>query len=705
MKRIVQNKISRKFFFVLLVISFSALSSLSIFQAITTYDEGLKDAYRYQKEYLNFLSNEVSNRLIIIERMMQLSSHSKGVLEEGVNERFRFYLWKILKHNPSVFEVSAIDKNGKEIILASKIRTETVGDLKDVSQEQYFKEVISGKTHYSKIQHYYDNTKPYMIIAIPVFKFDGTINSVLVSKFWLSDIQKILLSNAFGKTGYAFITDNHMEIIAHPQYEKVFKHTNIKYEYNGIEKAIEESLKKKGIHQHGMFEDSRGEKFICTSVYIPEFDWVLSVAQSKKEIFSVTYRIILSYLFVSGVLFILVFIVSKKISENITKPIIKLKDLTASIAEGNFNEKMIVKTNDEIEELANNFNQMSEKLKNIYLDLENKVEERTKELLLLYSFTSAVSKSLYVSETARTAGDELVAVLELDGFIFVSNENGELNMNNLVSSIINEDDIREIIEILIKKGIIQYISKHHIPYCLKLEDEAISVTGKKVIDINSIAVFPILYQGNIMGYFILFSELKDAFNSNIISAIETCMIQLGVSLANAQRYEITEELSFKDPLTKLFNRRYFETKLENEFARCMRYGRESSVCMIDIDHFKKINDTYGHQSGDAILRQLAEIIQSSIRKSDVAARYGGEEFIILMTESSPDKAYIAAERIRKKVEEHAFVIDVDPGYIHITVSIGIAGFVSYMATKEDLVEQADRALYSAKQTGRNKVCM
>lgn len=705
MKKIAYSKISRKIFSLILLISLSALTSLTFFQAVSSYYEGQKNAYNYQKEQLNLLSNEINNRLVLIEKMMELSSHSKGVLEVGVNERFRFYLWKILKHNQSVFEVSAVDKNGREIIVASKIKSETITELKDVSQEEYFKEAIKGKTFYSSILHFFDNTKPYMIIAIPVFKFDGTINGVLVSKLWLLDIQKMISNTIFGKTGFAFITDDHMEIIAYPKYELVFKHADVRAEYHGIEKILQDALKNKGVYQHSSLKNKKGEEFICTSVYIDKFNWILSVAQSEKEVYASTYRVIKLFIVLSSILFLFVFIISKKVSENIAKPIVRLKELTSYVAEGNFDEKINVKTNDEIEELANNFNEMSNKLKSIYLDLENRIEERTKELLLLYSFTSAVSKSLHVNETVKTAGDELIAVLGIDGYVFLLSDNNDLSFNNIVSSISNEEDVEDIIDNLIGKGIIQYVSKHHVPYCLELDEERIPVEGKKVIDVHSIALFPVLYQGNILGYFILFSELKGIFNPYVVSAIETCMIQLGVSVANAQRYEIIEELSFKDPLTKLFNRRYFEAKLENEFARCKRYNRESSLCMIDIDHFKKINDTYGHQSGDAILKQLAEIIQSSIRKSDVSARYGGEEFIVLMPESPPDKAFIAAERIRKKVEEHAFVIDVEPGYINITISIGIAGFVSYMTTKEDFIEQADRALYTAKQTGRNRVCM
>jgi len=704
MKTIKESKISKKLFLIMLFVSLSAVSCLSLFQIYSSYYEGKKVAENYQKQALDSILNEIEEHFLLIKKMMELSSHSKGVLENGINERFRFYLWKILKHNPSVFEVVAIDNKGKEMLVASRIRPELAGEFKDVSNEDYFQKAVSGKVFFSKIKYHFDGTKPYIVVAIPVYKFDGSITAVLASKVWFLDTQNLLSKKMFGETGYAYIVDVDKNILAHPKYELILKNVKISEISKELENAMDNAIKNPGVITQVRYRNADGKKVFCSLKFVKDFNWIIAVAQQEFEIYSATIRTIASFLLISGILIFIVLLVVKRLSNKLSLPIIKLRNLTTKISEGDFSTRIEIKTNDEIEELASNFNEMTEKLKNSYEELESKVDERTKELLLLYSFTASISKNLHVSETIKNAGDELSVVLELDGFVGMLYKDGNWLLEDAVCSAIGVDELNILWKKLMDQNIIQHLSQHHVPSVLNISEDINFFDVKTLSSIKSVAVFPILYQGEILGIMILFSSTSNFFNSNILSAVETCMIQLGVAIANAERYEFTEELSYKDPLTKLFNRRYFETKLDHEFERCLRYERDASLCMIDIDFFKKINDTYGHQSGDAILKQLAKIIQDSIRKSDVAARFGGEEFIILMPETPLEKAFVAMERLRKKVEENAFAIGVEPFNISLTISIGISCFMPSMTKKEIFIEQADKALYKAKQSGRNRVC-
>jgi diguanylate cyclase (GGDEF)-like protein len=162
-----------------------------------------------------------------------------------------------------------------------------------------------------------------------------------------------------------------------------------------------------------------------------------------------------------------------------------------------------------------------------------------------------------------------------------------------------------------------------------------------------------------------------------------------------------ESLAIMDSLTGLYNRRRFETLLANEVKRAMRYQTPLSCMMIDVDHFKKVNDARGHQEGDAVLREIAQRIQSSIREVDTAARWGGEEFTILSPNTPKENAKLAATRILKAVSEHAFN---GFGEEQITVSIGIATLPApSIDTQDKLVNAADVALYEAKKNGRNRV--
>ncbi len=159
------------------------------------------------------------------------------------------------------------------------------------------------------------------------------------------------------------------------------------------------------------------------------------------------------------------------------------------------------------------------------------------------------------------------------------------------------------------------------------------------------------------------------------------------------------EMSTVDELTKLHNRRYFIEALEGEFERASRYEIEMALIMVDLDHFKKINDTYGHPSGDMVLSEIGRILKKHVRRNDIACRYGGEEFAVILSNVSRENIYAAYDRFREMVSEHLF--EYESNQFHITVSIGIA-FSNNAESANDLLSQADQALYQAKDTGRNK---
>jgi diguanylate cyclase (GGDEF)-like protein len=162
-----------------------------------------------------------------------------------------------------------------------------------------------------------------------------------------------------------------------------------------------------------------------------------------------------------------------------------------------------------------------------------------------------------------------------------------------------------------------------------------------------------------------------------------------------------ETLAVTDSLTGLFNRRRFETILGLEFKKASRYLSPLSCMMIDIDHFKLVNDEYGHRIGDVILKETAQLILKSIREVDAAARWGGEEFSVLIPNTSKQNAQTPAQRILKSIAHHAFP---EIGDRRVTVSIGIADILNPLIDTEDkLVNAADLAMYEAKRNGRNRI--
>ena len=161
-----------------------------------------------------------------------------------------------------------------------------------------------------------------------------------------------------------------------------------------------------------------------------------------------------------------------------------------------------------------------------------------------------------------------------------------------------------------------------------------------------------------------------------------------------------QRVSRIDRLTGLNNRGYWEECLESEFQRCKRNSRPASLLMLDIDHFKRFNDTHGHQAGDEVLREFANVLQRLRRSTDVVGRYGGEEFAVILPETTPALAMIMAERVRQHVE--ALEVAWGKQRLSVTVSVGISGFHQEMESHQQWIQHADEALYQAKAQGRNR---
>jgi diguanylate cyclase (GGDEF)-like protein len=182
---------------------------------------------------------------------------------------------------------------------------------------------------------------------------------------------------------------------------------------------------------------------------------------------------------------------------------------------------------------------------------------------------------------------------------------------------------------------------------------------------------------------------------------DTIFKYLSGSDIEVQYHEIVFRMAVTDGLTNLANRKQLDTVLGEEIPRARRHGRELSVLMLDIDHFKGINDTHGHLTGDSVLRGLASILSKRLRPNDCLGRYGGEEFCAILPETSLSNAARIAEELRAMVESHAFVAD--ESKIRVTISIGVGTLQEGMGVA-DLYRGADEMLYKAKRTGRNRVC-
>ncbi len=246
-------------------------------------------------------------------------------------------------------------------------------------------------------------------------------------------------------------------------------------------------------------------------------------------------------------------------------------------------------------------------------------------------------------------------------------------------------------------------NKHYLPAGGELRDMSTPIFTKraKIKGIQSLLVLPLMTADEAIGTFTLASQRPHHFRKDVREMLRVIANQVAVSIQNALMYRKMETMATTDGLTGLTNHRSFQERFENLVGRADRHGHKAAMLLCDVDHFKKVNDTYGHPIGDEVLRQVAAVLRNATRKIDIPARYGGEEFAVVLEETDLEGALRLADRIRKDVAD--LVIDSDQGTFQVTMSVGVSAFPDDSRDRAELIERADMALYHAKETGRNRV--
>src|SRR6185295_7350223 len=220
---------------------------------------------------------------------------------------------------------------------------------------------------------------------------------------------------------------------------------------------------------------------------------------------------------------------------------------------------------------------------------------------------------------------------------------------------------------------------------------------------DSLLVLPLLVKDEVIGTFTVAAKRAGAFPSDQREMLQVIANQVAISLQNAHMYQALEEQATTDGLTGLVNHRTFQERFSSMLGRADRHKFPVSLILTDIDHFKKVNDTYGHPVGDEVLRRVAGILNASARKIDIVARYGGEEFAIVLEATDRAGARQLAERIRVDVSQQVF--QSAKGSFKCTLSLGVASYPDDAAAKDAIIARADQSLYAAKHGGRNQtVC-
>ncbi len=246
-------------------------------------------------------------------------------------------------------------------------------------------------------------------------------------------------------------------------------------------------------------------------------------------------------------------------------------------------------------------------------------------------------------------------------------------------------------------------NRHYLPAGGEVREVTAPIFTKqvKLDDARSLLVLPLVCADEAIGTFMLAARAEKRFGKDVREMLGVIATQVGVSMQNGLLYKRMETMATTDGLTGLTNHRTFQTRFRDLLERAKRHGHKAAVLLCDVDHFKKVNDTYGHPVGDEVLRRVARVLGDVARKIDITARYGGEEFVVVLENLGIDQARQVGDRMRQEVGKLS--IDSEKGAFQVTMSVGVAAFPEDGGDAEVLIEHADHALYHAKHAGRNQV--
>jgi diguanylate cyclase (GGDEF)-like protein len=305
----------------------------------------------------------------------------------------------------------------------------------------------------------------------------------------------------------------------------------------------------------------------------------------------------------------------------------------------------------------------------------------------LSRFMLRISEIQDLNSILHEASRCLKIILRYQLFAFAIQDEGKLDV--WIDPSIYKDQFRKIIDK--DFGIRDDYTTHHFKQDVPPRSNTVTFHS---IDLISY----VLMDGKYFAKLYILPERKMRFyHSEIINII---VKTLGISLTNHMNIKSLQNAAAFDPMTNCYNRREFERLIEHNIASAKRYKRDMSVIMMDLDHFKKINDRHGHLVGDIVLQKVAEAIHSKIRKGDYLARYGGEEFVLVLPDTKRPRAMELAERLRQVIQDLEIKTDTDT--VKITASFGVASLRDNNE-RNDLLEEADSMLYKAKSGGRNRV--
>ncbi len=347
------------------------------------------------------------------------------------------------------------------------------------------------------------------------------------------------------------------------------------------------------------------------------------------------------------------------------------------------------------------------------MDKENEnlfknIADKAKELTVLHEIGKALTSTLDIKEIMNIIMNKVNDLLGPENWslLLVNEKKKELFFEIVVGG-----DAKAIKKIKLKigEGIAGWVAKTGEPIMVSDVNKDKRFTKKvdkaSKFKTESVICVPLKSKGKILGVIELINKVdKGRYDENDLLILLIIADYAAIALENAKYFQTVQDLTVTDDLTKLFNARYLHDFLDIEIKRLERYGGNLSIIFIDLDHFKEINDTYGHLIGSQLLVEIADVIRLKLRKIDFAARYGGDEFVLVLSHTNKEDAHLVAIRVRNAVNNAVYLKNKGLK-IKLTASFGVASLPADTTSKVELIQLADQAMYNVKNTTRDGILL
>jgi len=466
------------------------------------------------------------------------------------------------------------------------------------------------------------------------------------------------------------------------------------YEFRGDDARV---LIPYTVKEKGCAEKSGCHKFAKTGDVLGAINMEFSIKEINEEIRHNNIEMAALWLMRIFIVFI---IISLLLSFIITKNLKGILNTFKKVSAGDFSVRVPVSNDDEIGRLSKGFNRMTSSLE----ETKKELDRHLLELFTLYNISKTMNSTFEMEELLNRIVKDISESMKIDriAIMLVTKAGEELF---IASSTGFESNVALDFRAKKGKGIYGKVALTGKSILIDEVDKDSEIPPEDIFDsrINSILIVPFMRRAQVLGLICGYKDKPNKLITSDMQLFDSVAEHVCIALENARLFEETKMLAITDGLTGLFNKRYFQDKLEMEFERARRKKHDLSLILLDLDNFKFYNDTNGHPAGDALLQELAPLIQSSVRKIDIACRYGGEELAIILPETNLEGAATIADVLLKKINQHPFHNREKQPLGCVSASIGVNSFPENAHNIETLIVKADEALYKAKFEGKNRV--